>query len=581
MSDGVPICQHAGGNWVIRLGIIAAAMAAIVIGSQGVAAQDSGYGAPPPPSNANQSKPFTLRGELGAFGELYSISGVDRRRPPSSGRLFLRSTLTAWGSMSASFNLMLSNEGSSARQDINQLDFNPRWRWGEAHIGDFSEELSPLTMSGIKVRGGGIMISPGKWRFDFISGMTSRAVSTDDAGRAYQRAITGVKIGYGRTDGSSFELNVLNARDKLNSIADVPADTNDADSSTGDFEQNPLVVTPQENLVLSAATSLRFLQSRLKWRTEVGASAITRDRRSAELDNSGVPEFLTNLFTPRKSSGADFAYTTDMNLDLKKVSFAAGFHYIGPGYVSLGLASLLADKQEITAGSVWRFGRGQLRLDGAVQHDNLIHQKIYTTNRNRITSVLAYRLRPNWNATFAASYVGMGNDSPSDTTRVDYGSWILRTGQYLTYRRQVGVKGISLDYTYQQASDKNPLRQSFGTNSHTATLAVPCGLNRSLDLVPSLALISAKMGGGNRILTQTYALSARHTAISQRLVSNAGIAVSVADVTTTIRPSLKSNYELTDKFSVTAELESTLLRGGAAVSRFSEFAGRLILTRQF
>ncbi len=565
-----------GGTFVLAM------VAAVLLAVAGVASgQSNGSAAQPPPSGSSTAKPFSFTGELGAFGELYSISGQERRRPPSTGRIFLRSTLTAWGSASASFNFMLSNEGSSARQNINQLDFNPRWRWGEAHLGDFSEELSPLTMSGINVRGGGVLLSPGKWRLALISGVTSRAVATDDAGRAYERSITGVKIGYGRSDGSSFDLNVLNARDRLNSIADVPPDTNETDSTLNDFEQNPLVVTPQENLVVSAATNLVFLQRKLKWRSEVGASAITRDRRSSELDHSGVPEFLTNLFTPRKSSGADFAYTSDMNLDLKKLSFSAGFHYIGPGYVSLGLASLISDKQEITAGTIWRFTGGQARLDGAVQRDNLINQKNYTTDRTRLNSAVSFRLHSNWNATVGATFIGMANNAPTDTTRLDYSSWILRTGQYFTFRRQLGVRSISLDYTYQQASDKNPLRNSSGTNSNSATLSALYGLSSSMEIFPAVGLISSRLGGGTRVLSQTYSVTARHSALQRRLSSSAALMVLVANVTTTLRPSLKSNYDLTDKFAVTAEFESTLVNGGAATSRFEEYAGRLILTRRF
>jgi hypothetical protein len=406
-------------------------------------------------------------------------------------------------------------------------------------------------------------------------------VASETGSRSYERSITGVKIGYGRTDGASFDLNIMNARDRLNSIADIPVDTNTADTSVLDFEQNPVAVTPQENLVLSAATNLVFLQRKVKWRSEVAGSAITRDRRSAELDNSGVPEFFRNLFTPRKSSGADFAYTSDMNVDLRKLSFSAGFHYNGPGYVSLGLASLISDNQEVTAGAVWRFRNGLVRLDGALQHDNLIHQKSYTTNRSRISSTVSYRFSPNWNATAGASFVGMANDAHSDTTRLDYSNWILRTGQYFTFRRQIGVRSISLDYTFQQASDKNPLRRSSGANSHSAILSALCGISSATEIVPSIALINSRAGEGSRILTQTYSLSARHLALQRKLVSSATMTVTVADVTTTLRPNLRSSYEMGHNFTVAAEFESTFFRGGDASARFDELAARLTLTRRF
>ncbi len=109
-------------------------------------------------SSTGSSRAFVLKGELGTFGELYSMSGIEARRPKSTGRLYLRSTLTAWNSMSANFNVMLSTEGNSARQQINQLDFNPKWRWGQAHLGDFSESLDAADDGGrAGTRGRGVV----------------------------------------------------------------------------------------------------------------------------------------------------------------------------------------------------------------------------------------------------------------------------------------------------------------------------------------------------------------------------------------------------------------------------------------
>ncbi|MDX1618738.1 MAG: hypothetical protein R3224_08130, partial [Balneolaceae bacterium] len=72
-----------------------------------------------------------LSGQVGAYGELYSISGRDGRRPGSTGRLFLRPRLTFLNEISLSFNILLSTEGISARQNISQLGLDPSWSWGD------------------------------------------------------------------------------------------------------------------------------------------------------------------------------------------------------------------------------------------------------------------------------------------------------------------------------------------------------------------------------------------------------------------------------------------------------------------
>ncbi len=556
-------------------------IALILLGTGHSWSQEAVQSTPPTTTASPTNKIVDFTGEVGMFGELYNISGIPARRPSSTGRVYLRSTLTAWNSISTSINLMLSNEGSSARQDINQFDFNPRWKWGEAHAGDFFQDLSPLTLSGIKVRGGALLLAPGKWRLSLISGRTSRSVDASNGNRSYERSLTGARVGFGRIDGTSFDFIVVDARDRLSSLAVTPADTTTTDTLQSDFEQNPLSVTPQENIVASTVFNLVLMNRKVHWRNEVSGCGITRDRRSAELDNSDVPSFLTDLFTPRKSSSADFAYTTDLRAEIKRLTLTGGFHYTGPGYVSLGLASLISDKQEITSGASLRLRKGVVRLDGAFQHDNLIHQKSYTTNRLRFSSLLSYRLRSNWNATIAAIYTGMSNDAPSDTTRLDYGSWILRTGHNYMFNRRQGFRSISLDLLYQHAADGNPLRKSSATESESGTLSTNYGISSSLEIAPSIGLISSQVGEAGRILTQNYMLTARHTAFREKLSSSATLAVIVGDVTTTLRPQLRSAYLFDHDLTLTVEAEATSLKGGPESGRFDEVAGRLILSRRF
>lgn len=538
------------------------------------------------PAAVTTSDIFKIRGEIGTFGEAYNISGRERRRPSGTSRLYLRSTWTAWGSISGSLNLMLSNEGNAARQDINQFDFNPRWRWGSAHIGDFSEEFTPLTLSGVRVRGAAVMLAPAKWRFSLIGGRTSRAVSQTGRNRSYERTIAGGGIGIGHEGGTSIDLYIITARDDLSSLAElpidsIPPDTSLLDTATADFEQAPITVTPQENLVAAMKINLAFFQRKLTWRHEFGASAITRDRRSLELDDADVPEFLTNLFAPRKSSSADLAYTSDLALNLQRLSIRTGFHYVGPGYTSLGVTSLMPDRQEITAGLSYRLRRGLVRVDGALQRDNLIDQKRFTTDRLRLNSLVSYRLRPSWNLTAGITYIGMSNHALSDTTRIDYGSWIMRTGQQFMFRRQQGIRSIALDLLYQHAADQNPLRQSAAVDCKSATITAITGINSSLEMNTSVGLISSQAGASGRTLTQNYSLSLRHVALQRRLVSTAALSVAVGDINTSLRPRIRSGYDLGHSLTVAAEVEVTSVKGGAETAQFDEVAVRLTFVRRF
>ncbi len=239
-----------------------------------------------------------VSGEAGVYGELNSISGRKKRRPSSLGRMFIRPILTFGNGSQIQFDFELSTEGSSARQDVNNFGINPRWNWGELYAGDFSLSFSPLTLDGVRVRGGGISLHPWKLRATVLSGTTQRAVSAPSENRAYRRSLSGLQLGIGRQTGTSFTLNVISAKDDISSIAPPPPDTSMGadssvviDSTTGDTLVNPLSVTPQENLVVSAMTNLSLADNHLLLKTEIAGSAVTRDRRSAVLESSDVPEF--------------------------------------------------------------------------------------------------------------------------------------------------------------------------------------------------------------------------------------------------------------------------------------------------
>jgi hypothetical protein len=170
-------------------------------------------------SYSQQSKsPVTISGEIGAYGELYNISNSPNRRPNSTGRLFLRPTLDVLGLIQVPFEILVSTEGSTARQNMNQFGLNPKWDWGSAHLGDFNEDYSKFTLNGIKIRGGGITISPGFFNFSTSVGYTNRAVNGGAQNGAFQRFLLAAKIGIGKKEETNVNFILLKAKDKVSSI---------------------------------------------------------------------------------------------------------------------------------------------------------------------------------------------------------------------------------------------------------------------------------------------------------------------------------------------------------------------------
>lgn len=173
----------------------------------------------PDTTDGSSSKDIiSISGDLGAYGELYSISGQPKRRPSSTGRLFFRPIVDFYGVFQVPFDFLLSTEGSSARQNINQFGLNPDWGWGSAHIGDFNKEYSPLSLNGIKIRGGGINLNPDLFRFSIVSGFTQRSVPGGAQDGSYKRFLFAAKLGYGSEEDTYFDLIFLKARDDINSL---------------------------------------------------------------------------------------------------------------------------------------------------------------------------------------------------------------------------------------------------------------------------------------------------------------------------------------------------------------------------
>lgn len=161
---------------------------------------------------------ISISGDLGVYGELYSISGQPKRRPSATGRLFFRPIVDFYGVFQIPFDFLLSTEGSSARQNINQFGLNPDWGWGSAHIGDFNKEYSPLSLSGIKIRGGGLNFSPELFRVSVVSGFTQRSVPGGAQDGSYKRFLFAAKLGYGKEDQTYFDLIFLKAKDEVESL---------------------------------------------------------------------------------------------------------------------------------------------------------------------------------------------------------------------------------------------------------------------------------------------------------------------------------------------------------------------------
>ena len=622
-------------------------------------------------------KNFSISGEVGAYGELYSMQGQPKRRPSSTGRIFFRPTLNLFGLFQIPFEFLLSTEGSSARQNINQFGINPKWDWGSLHAGDFTEEYSQFTLSGIKIRGGGLNLTPGNFRFSTAAGFTQRSVPGGAQDGSFKRFLFTAKIGYGNEETSFVDFIFLRAKDEVSSapsnqksitvlspngndifeigslqsirwnsfgvdgavkielsrdggttfelIADnqpnigfynwtvtgVPTfqaivkvssknypevfDVSDFVFTIGSGVQsvvasnlndviNPYAVTPQENLLLGTKGKISFLENIISLEFDGAGSVYTRDLRSNELnlDSTDFPNFLTKLFKPRVGTNYDFAINTFLNLNFQSFNTKVGFKHIGPGYQSLGSAYLLNDIREYSIMNSIRFGTVGIMLGYINQSDNLIDQKLFTTSRNIVTLGLNAMITSFWNTSFSVNYLTMKNDSNNDSTKTDFGSFVIGTNQSLLIDPQGFFRNINLSYAFQNSNNNSYLIKSAKTAVHTLNIGAGFYPVQNISTTLSAGFVSSSVFDTLNTFTHNYSLLIQNSELSNKLINGLNITSAFSENNTSFRATLSSGYRFSEADNIGVSISFMKFNGSStAGGNFKELLANLSYAHHF
>ena len=530
---------------------------------------------PPSPtdSTSRSIKYFQLSGEAGLSGELYSISGRERRRPASSGMIFFRPTLTLFENFDISFDILLSTEGSSSRQSINQIAVHPEWSWGKAHIGDFAHEFSPLTLSGINIRGAGIEMYPGNFRLQIVGGQTQSAINDGPYNSVFSRYLTGFKIGYGNTESSLFDLNIIRVRDN---VASLPRELLN-DSTV--FAQ---LITPQENLVVGFNTEIKLFDNMLKFTGEAAGDIYTRDMFSRNLDADDIPSIVKSIYKANISTSLDYAYSTELDFNYDIVNAKAGYSIINPGYTSLGLSSFINDRKTITLGGGVRLLENKLTLQGSFQSqsDNLLSQKLYTTSRTNINLTATVRPINELNLTFGTMVNSMENDATSDTFKIDNvnSTYMFNsTAQFQLFKlNQV----IVLSFTTQNAEDNNIFRKSYSINVKNILFSITSYLNPQWSLSPSLMFNILDMENFGKSTTSNYNLRVNNRILNNRLSNSVSFGYTTSDNIKSTILGITSAFSITPADAVSFNLRSSFNKLKSS-SEFNEHKANFSFTHRF
>lgn len=320
-------------------------------------------------------EPFTVHGAVDVRAIGYRANGITGRRSPFSWVLSGSPVISVYG-VRIPVSFTFSEQERSFSQPFNQFGLSPTYKWITVHGGYRNVSFSPFTLAGHTMLGGGVELSPGKFRFGLMTGRLNRATTVDTTSGmlrpySFSRYGTAVKVGYG-TEKSYIDISYLTAKDGKNGPMNYP--------------DSVAQVRPAANSVLGSGFKVSFLKNFQAF-GDAGVSVYTRDSQSdlaVETDSS--QKALRSLMKLLKVNGTTeyyLAYNAGIGYTGKQFSLKVIYKHVDPGFKSMGAYFFQDDLRNLTLNPAFNALGGKLRFSGSIgiQKDNVKKLKQATTKR--------------------------------------------------------------------------------------------------------------------------------------------------------------------------------------------------------
>lgn len=334
-----------------------------------------------------KANPFQISGSLGGNLSYYSVHGIPERQQPYGYSLFGAVNMRIYN-FSIPFSVAISKQGTSFSQPFSRFGLSPEYKWIKLHGGYRNLRFSEFTLSGISFLGGGVELTPGKFRFAAMYGRLRKAIQEPDNPfeiPQFRRMGYGFKVGYG--DKSFIDLSFFQAKDVLNSLQIT--DSLDL--------RNP----PEASTSVGVTGKIVFASDHFTFSYDAGVSGFTRDLRAPDFSDSEdlQTNSLLRKFNANTSSNAAIAGSTGLQYKGKFFTTGVKYRYVQGGYRTLGANYLLSDLEMITLNAGTQFFKNKLAVSGSygIQNNDLSNKKFAETGRNIGSANISYRPNNQWN----------------------------------------------------------------------------------------------------------------------------------------------------------------------------------------
>lgn len=405
----------------------------------------------------SERKLFQLKGMLSLSTNYYLTTRENPYQNPFRYILNGSPVVSVYGfDVPLSFTFANENFSVSGPDNFRRIGISPYYKWIKIHAGYRNVSFSPYTLNNHNFFGGGVELSPGKWRLGFVYGRFLNANPEDTTTvkafpPSYKRTGYSFKLGYG-TNSNFIDISVLNLKDDPNSI-DAPIKSK---------------ITPAENLALGFSTR-QTIAKRIIFELHLAASAFTEDISGEEisLKERYLPSFLSDIFQPYMSTRINFAGHTNLTYRVQAFSLKAEYMRIDPEYETMGSYYFNNDLERYSLSPSFSIGLGVVNVSGSlgVQRDNLLNNKAATTKR--IIGSANLQIAPSPKFTLNAQYGNYATQQESGLIHLNDTIRIYQVNQNVNVTPTFLITGNNLFHHFilslgsQTLIDKNIFTEDF------------------------------------------------------------------------------------------------------------------------
>ncbi|AYB29174.1 hypothetical protein [Chryseolinea soli] len=388
----------------------------------------------------------------------YIARGIEQRRDPLNWFAAGNLNVNLFG-YNAPFSFSYSNVNKSYSQPFNQFSFTPQYKWVKAYVGYNAMTFSSYTLAGHVFLGGGMELTPGKWRIAAMYGRLKKAVlfnpedTLQNSNAAYKRMGYGVKIGY-ESNGDAITANIFTAKDDVHSLPYVLPGSQ---------------LTPKQNVAMSLSVRKKFLK-RFFVESEYAISVLNNNTKAnGEGDTIAITpthNLVKGLLPENAISRYYDAVRASAGYQGNWFVIQLRYERIAPEYQTLGAYYFNNDMRNITIAPAFRLLQNRLNLgfNAGVQENNLDKSRASVTKRVAGALNATYAPSDQWN--FGVNY---SNFSSYTNLRPRQDPFYQNTMDTLnfyqvsqtmsgTVMRNLGDKekprSVTLSGSYQKANDR-------------------------------------------------------------------------------------------------------------------------------